>query len=373
MVLRAGFQTKTLNNPIPRLCRPHFEADCRDVRNSLNSVAMKSVLIENLLLSEEPSIRWKIRANVLKESDGQLEKLRKEIKTSARTCVLLSRLKPNGQFQNKKNPYDKWQGSHWVLAALADLGYPTGDKNLLRMKDDVLDYWLAPEFFTEFEAKTKSDAYKHRGVPCIDGRYRRCASQQGYALWYLQKLGLSDNRIDQLVERLLHWQWPDGGWNCDKNPAAHKSTLVHTAISLRGLALYAKNTGSRSAKRAADRAAEVLLEQRIFKSRRDGKVLNREFMYFHYPLYWHYDVLGALKILAESGYIRDHRCSEALDHLESQQLRSGGWAASKKYYKISKSFVLNGDYVDWGPTGKSKMNSWITADALFILTEAGRM
>jgi hypothetical protein len=310
---------------------------------------------------------------VLKEPAKNLSGLRDEVRSSARVRNLLRRLGGDGHFANRKNPYDKWQGSHWVLASLADLGYPAGDERLLGMKEAVLRYWLGTEFFTEFAAASKSDAYRRIGVPLIEGRYRRCASQQGYALWYLQRLGLADDRIAKLAERLLHWQWPDGGWNCDKEPAASKSTLVHTAISLRGLALYAKNSGDPKVKRAADRAAEVLLRQKIFRSRESGKVLSKEFLCFHYPLYWHYDILGALKILAESGYVRDPRCGDALDYLESQRLAGGGWAASKKYYKTAKGFVLNGDNVDWGPTGKKQLNPWVTADALFVLAEAGRL
>jgi hypothetical protein len=52
----------------------------------------------------------------------------------------------------------------------------------------------------------------------MHGRHRRCASQQGYAVYYLLKLGLEHERVHDLVERLLHWRWPDGGWNCDKDP-----------------------------------------------------------------------------------------------------------------------------------------------------------
>ena len=70
---------------------------------------------------------------------------------------------------------------------------------------------------------------------------------------------------------------------------------------------------------------------------------------------------------------RCERCSDALDFVESKQLSNGGWAAEKKYYKTSKAIVLNGDYVDWGPTGKNKMNEWVSADALYVLREAGRI
>ena len=38
--------------------------------------------------------------------------------------------------------------------------------------------------------------------------------RSSYALYFLLKLGLESERIHDLVERLLHWRWPDGGWNC---------------------------------------------------------------------------------------------------------------------------------------------------------------
>src|SRR3989475_12467803 len=39
----------------------------------------------------------------------------------------------------------------------------------------------------------------------------------------LHELGIADGRTNALVERLLHWQWPDGGWNCDKHSSADTS------------------------------------------------------------------------------------------------------------------------------------------------------
>jgi hypothetical protein len=34
--------------------------------------------------------------------------------------------------------YAKWQGAHWVLSALVDLGYPAGDVALAPMRDRVV-------------------------------------------------------------------------------------------------------------------------------------------------------------------------------------------------------------------------------------------
>jgi hypothetical protein len=77
--------------------------------------------------------------------------------------------------------------------------------------------------------------------------------------------------------------------------------------------------------------------------------------------------------MLELGLIRDSRCNDALDLLEAKQLSDGGWPAESRYYKVSSKIVLNADYVDWGGTSKTKMNPWVTADALAVLRAAGRI
>jgi hypothetical protein len=41
------------------------------------------------------------------------------------------------------HPYSKWQGAHWVIASLADIGYPTADEELKPICDQVMKCWLA--------------------------------------------------------------------------------------------------------------------------------------------------------------------------------------------------------------------------------------
>ena len=147
-----------------------------------------------LLESREPSVRWKVRVGILGE-DAQsksVRALREEIRTSPRVRALLARRDSEGRIKTRHSIYDKWQGAHWILASLADLGYPEGDSTLFPVRDQVLDCWLSREFYEEFEATGKEDAYKKIGVPVIHGRPRRCASQQGYALYYLITLGLAE-------------------------------------------------------------------------------------------------------------------------------------------------------------------------------------
>jgi hypothetical protein len=336
---------------------------------------MASNIVDRLLESDEPSVQWKLRAEVLGEpSDStHMRRLRKQLRRSPRVQALLKDRGPDGRSLVSKSVYAKWQGTHWVLAALADLGYPPGDETLRPMAEQVQEAWLADDFYLEYEATSKASVYNGRGVPKMDGRYRRCASQQGNALRSICALGLTNDRTASLVERLLHWQWPDGGWNCDKDPAADTSAFAETLLPMRGLTAYAKTHGSTEAHEAACRASEVLLTRRLLFRRTNGELIRKEFTRLHYPLYWHYDVLGGLRGLAELGSVTDDRSADALDLLESKRLSDGGWPAESRYYKTSDEVALGNDYVDWGGTSIRRLNEWATVDALYVLRMANRL
>jgi len=303
----------------------------------------------------------------------KVRQVQEEIRNSQRVRALLDHRDRHGRFKNTRSVYAKWQGAHWVLATLADIGYPAEDPSLIPIRDQIVDLWVDDYFYKEFDATAKADAYKKDGIPVMQGRHRRCASQQGNALFFLTKLALVDERTEKLVERLLHWQWPDGGWNCDKDPAADTSSFMETLFPMCGLAAYAREKGDKKAKDAALRASEVFLSRRLFKRRSDKKVIHPEFVHLHYPLYWHYDFLGGLKAMAALGLVRDERCADALDLLEEKELPGGGWPAEKRYYKVASTIELHADYADWGGTSKKKMNEWVTTDALLVLSAAGRI
>jgi hypothetical protein len=338
---------------------------------------VRDQVIDALLRSAEPSIRWSTRVRVIGENPRAraLRALREEIRGSTRVRALLSRRARLGRPGTARAVYYKWQGLHWVLAALADLGYPEGDATLFPIRDRVLGFWTGPAYFREFDAKTRAVAYRQRGVPVMEGRHRRCASQQGNALWSAMTLGIADEHAEVLVERLLHWQWPDGGWNCDRDPRAHTSSFNETWLPLRGLALYAREHRDANVTKAVARAAEVFLTRKLFKRITDGTVMTPDFAVLHYPHYWHYDVLAGLTAMAESGRIRDPRCADALDLLEAKRLPDGGWRAEKRYYTVSRSGPQrsNADSVSWGGASRSGLNEWVTVEALAVLQGAGRL
>jgi hypothetical protein len=320
-------------------------------------------LINRLLSSDEPSVRYKVLVNVLDEAPGStaVRDAREEVRKSARVAALLSERDADGRIP--RNPYSKWVGAHWVLAALADIGYPSGDTSLIPLREQVYG-WL---FSEEHE----------KGIVEIEGRVRRCGSQEGNALFAMLTLGLADERTDELARRLVKWQWPDGGWNCDRRPEAINSSCHESHIPLRALGLYARETGDKDAGAAAARTAEFFMKRRLYKRLSDGSVMHPDFVRLHYPTYWHYDILVGLKSLAVAGYVRDGRCEDALDLLKSKRLLDGGWSAQGKYYKAYPPGTETGagppSRVDWGPTGKKQTNEWVTVDALYVLKAARRL
>ncbi len=333
-------------------------------------------LLSSLLDHPEPSVRWRVRTGVLGEDPGSepMRRLRAEVRDSGPAKALLA-----GHHDVRPNMYAKWQGAHWVLMSLADLGYPPAAPEVEPLVDEVLDNWLAPHFQTTVEAAKVTSRTWRSGVPVIQGRARRCGSQQGGALLALVRLGFLDDRADRLAELLMGWQWPDGGWNCDKDPAVAMSSVYETLLPMRGLAAWADARGSEDAAAASRRAAGVLLERRLAFHRTTGEPIRTEWLTLHHPVYWHYDILAGLVGLYEVGLLGDPSCADALDLLQDKRIPSlrgqadDGWPAGARFYKAVGEPKRYADHVDWGPVSRRKANPWVTADAVTVLAAAGRL
>jgi hypothetical protein len=319
-------------------------------------------VVKKLLGSIEPSIRLRIRTEVLGESirSRATREIQAEVKHSERVRLLLS--------ERKKgilswHPYAKWYGAHWILSALADLGYPSGDKSLIPLREQVYA-WLFSKGHLEYVRRHETYAGP---VIKIRGFFRAHASMEGNAVYYLHALGLADDRTRMLADRLVEWQWPDGGWNCDKKPGAHTSSFTESLLPLRGLAYYSTANGG-SYRDVVERTAEYFLQRRLFKRRRDGRVIKAEFTQLHYPCYWHYDILFGLKVLKEAGFCDDERCAEAASLLKSKRLDDGGFPAEAAYYRTSGRPTTGRSLVGWGGVNKRKMNEFVTCDAMSVLS-----
>lgn len=315
---------------------------------------------EILQNSHEPSIRYLYRLEICEEKLNPAEQavLQDEIRNSERVTTMLSHRQPDGGFP--WGPYFKWKGAFWTLLLLTELGYPAGDASLIPLRDQVFTWLLSPQHL--------------KSVPLIDGRWRRCALQEASLVFSSLKLGIADDRVSQLVDHLLKWQWPDGGWNCDTKPAAVHSSFHETWIPTLAMHAYAQSSGDVRAAESARRASEVFLSHKLFKRTSDGAIMNHQFTQVAYPPFWHYDILAGLRTMAAVGALSDPRCADALDLLESKRLPDGGFAAEAKYYRVSTPDIgkSGSSLVEWGSTKKGVMNEFVTVQALSVLRKAGR-
>ena len=283
--------------------------------------------IDWLLASDEPAIRFLTRRDLLEE------------RADDDAARVLDGALVRGLFEGQDerggwtaDPYRKWAGAHWRLVSLVELGVPPREPRAVAAAETVLD-WLT--------------GTSYRKVPVIEGRARRCGSIEGNALAVACRLGLAaDERVRMLATGLMEWQWPDGGWNCDRRPEAHRSSFHETLTPIWGLHEYAAATGDGDAEEAARRGAELLLEHRLFRSLGTGETIKREWLTPHWPPYWHYDVLHALVILARMGLAIDPRTDDALDELRRRRRADGRWRASTRWWNPPGS-ARAPEAVDW--------------------------
>jgi hypothetical protein len=317
---------------------------------------MDDTVVNWLLESENPSIKYLTLTELLGEppESKEAQKIKMEIPKSSMILSLFSGQQSNGSFNC--NVYDKWMGAHWRLPLLVDLAIPEGDTRAIKAAVTVLD-WLHSEKHKKF-------------ILSINGLTRRCGSQEGNALGVCCRLGMAKNpRVEYLAESLISWQWPDGGWNCDRDASACHSSFHESVIPAWGLLEYHRATGDNEALAAATRTGEFILRHRLFRSEKTGEIIHPSWLCLRYPHYWHYDILQGLSVISMLGMLGDSRTAEALNIIEQKRQSDGRWKANGYHWKYLRTKKRYSSPVDWW---RGKPNKMITLKALKILKAAGR-
>ena len=156
----------------------------------------------------------------------------------------------------------------------------------------------------------------------------------------------------------------------DKKAGGRRSSFNESLPPMWGLHEYWAATGDESARKSADRTAELFLEHDLFRSLKTGKPIHDGWLVAHYPPYWHYEVPQALLLLSRMDKIDDPRANDALDLLVGLQRADGCWHKGPSWWRKPGSSGSSVEVVDWGGRGPSEM---ITLNALRILRAAGRL
>jgi hypothetical protein len=95
---------------------------------------------------------------------------------------------------------------------------------------------------------------------------------------------------------------------------------------LEGLLEYERARGKSAAvTKARKRGENYLLERHMFRSLRTGKVIDKRWLPFSFPMFWHYDVLRGLDYLRNAGITPDSRVREAIKILMERRHQNGRW------------------------------------------------
>lgn len=308
-----------------------------------------------LLSSTDPSVRYLTLTEVLgaPETAQEVRRARAEIPKGGRLRRLLAGQRSDGGFG--VDWYKKWGGATWRMVSAVELRVPSDSEPAHRAAEHVLSRLPL----------TKVDPHR------IRGRFRLHASVLGNPLGFCSCLGMGgDPRVRHLAHSLARWQWPDGGWNCDSGEAAEHSSFYESLATLWGLGEYLRATGDEEVRPAVEAAAELFLRHRLFRSCHGDQVMDPRWTRLHYPVYWHYDILQALRVLQRVGKLTDPRTGEALDLIASKRSADGTWRAEARFWRSGPLHAANTEVVDWGSIGANEM---ITLNALRVLVGAGRL
>ncbi len=308
-----------------------------------------------LLQSKDPSVRYFTLTDLLRETDSSREVLaaKKQIPQGHRLRALLAGQRADGGFG--VHWYKKWAGATWRLVSAVELGVPSDNPVARRAANYVLSRLPL----------RRSEPHQVRG------RYRLHASVLGNPLGVCSRLGMADDpRVRRIAHSLVRWQWPDGGWNCDSSEDARHSSFYESLATLWGLNEYFRTTKDATVRTAIDRATELFLRHRLLKSCHGDDVINPRWIRLHYPVYWHYDILQALRVLGFAGKLGDPRTREALDLIESKRAKDGTWHSEGRFWHLGDRRAANTEVVDWGQSGPNEM---VTLNALRVLASARRV
>ncbi len=254
------------------------------------------------LLDSDPSIRWQVMRDLTGESPSAIAAERSRVATEGWGAQLLASQSSAGHWGDGS----KWDLiTTWSLVVLKDLGLDPKSKQARTMIARV-DKGLV------FKPLNNRPYLHGETEPCINGRIL------GIGAYFKEP-------NDALADQLLNEQLEDGGWNCEA-PKSRSSSFHTTICVLEGLLEY-ERAGRKSAtlSRARERAENYLLERRMFRSFRTGNVINKRWLRFSYPTFWHYDVLRGLDYLRDAGIKPDSRVREAIEIVIARRHQNGRW------------------------------------------------
>jgi hypothetical protein len=261
------------------------------------------------LLDSDVSIQYQVYRDLLK-----LEKpdLKETIAKEGWGAKFLSSRKDNehwglGYYQ------PKWTSSHYTILVLKNLSISNQQKDIKYIVNKILSENIGPDGgINAARTLRKSDV-------CINGMF----------LNYATYFGANENVLKSIVDFILSQKMADGGFNCHSNTRGASHSSLHTTLSvIEGILEYTKNDYSyrqKELQKAEKESREFILEHRLFKSDKTGKVIDKKMLALSYPSRWRYDILRAMDYFQLAKVEYDERMNDAIEILFNKRNKENTW------------------------------------------------
>ena len=312
---------------------------------------MKRAAKETLawLLEGDAAIRWQTLRDLVEAPERSVERKRRKVASEGWGARMLALQGADGRWASGQSSdgglySPKWTSTTYSLLLLRDFGLTAGIPSVNRACRLLLDEGLQRDGGINY-------GWRGRSETCITGM----------VLSIVAHFGVDDARLETIADHVLARQMPDGGWNCRLDRGATHAS-VHTTISvLEGLRLYElrRPRKAKAVREAQRRGREFLLEHRLFRSHRTGRVIKSEFTRLVFPPRWHYDVLRALDHFRSVRAPRDARLADAIGIVERARQPDGRWLLEHNWPgKTHFSLERLGAPSRWNTLRASRVLAW---------------
>ncbi len=348
---------------------------------------MRDPALEWLLEPRDPPIRYHALVDILHHSP--------EAKEAADARSLVSRYRSLNRIMAAQTKAGYWPrkdtcngprftGAMWMLILLGEMAIIPDN----RVKKECERFFRLHQTdngaFSYVSRLRKKSLYDD---VCATGNMIRTLLALGYG---------KDPRIDKALDWMIGAQLEDGGWNCDfpqfQGVQVRHSSFMSTIGPLWAYSEIPRQRWTRRVKRSIERGAEFLLMHHLYKAdHHEWMPMNRAFTDLHFPMYYFYDVLHGLRVLAKLGYGDDERMKDAVHLVKSKRRPDGKWVLESDWFSqpaastrwlMTKTSRKSVEPVDpWGNSLKGwthfdleqvgKPSKWITLNCYRALALTG--
>ena len=266
------------------------------------------------LMEGDPSIQFQTSRDLLKKEDTQLQN---KIEKEGWGKHYLSLQNENGHW-GRAFYQPKWTSTHYTLLDLRNLCISPKVKSIQQIIDSIIRKEMCHDYKKKYEMIVNQDI-------CINGMVLN------YSSYFLAELDL----LKPIVDFLLANQMSDGGFNCHSNRIGARHSSLHTTLSvLEGLYEFGKNGyiyRLKEIKKVEKDCIEFILQHKLYKSDKTGKVIKQDFIRMPYPPRWKYDSLRCLDFFQYANVRYDNRMDDAIELLLKKRKKDGTWLMQAKH------------------------------------------